>query len=125
MKTSLESTASRPSFSIRRTVTRERSRSVKNSVSPAYGCASSRGWSRARSRIFWAFSALVVQTFWPLIVQPPSRRLARVLIREVSEPASGSVIPNADISSPRARAGSQAAFISSDPWWITGVSGKR
>ena len=63
MKSSLESIADRPSFSISRTVIRSRSRSVKKSVIPSSGLSSLRADVRASSRILWAFCALLIQTF--------------------------------------------------------------
>ena len=51
MKSSLESIAERPSFSISRTGIRSRSKSVKKSVIPSSGFSSLRGDVRASSRI--------------------------------------------------------------------------
>src|SRR5262245_45644044 len=123
MKSSLESTAARPSLSIRRTVQAPRSRSVKKRVMPSKGRASSRCEVRASRRIFCACWALVVQTFWPLTTQQSPVCSAQVVMREVSEPAVGSVTPNASSSSPAAIPGRQARFIRSEPKWMTGAGG--
>lgn len=57
MNTSFESTAARPSFSIRRALQAEGSRSAKSSVIPFNGLAGSRGEVRASSRFLRAFCA--------------------------------------------------------------------
>ena len=124
MNSSLESTAARPSFSIARTVILVRSRSVKNSVMPSSGRSSTRGAVRASSRIRWACCPLVVHTFCPLTSHPPSIFAARVVMRDVSAPAVGSVTPNAIRVSPLASLGSQARFIGAEPCRSTGAGGK-
>src|SRR5262249_18107442 len=123
MKSSLESTAARPSLSIRRTVHAVRSRSVKKRVIPSKGRASWRGEVRASRRIFSACWALVVQTFWPLTTQQSPVCSAQVVMRDVSEPAVGSVTPKASSSSPAAIPGRQPRFIRSEPKWTTGAGG--
>ena len=62
--------------------------SVLFSTSPA-------GVVRARSSIRSECSARDVQIFWPVTSQPPSVRVAVVVIDVVSEPAVGSVTPKA------------------------------
>ena len=47
-----------------------------------------------------ARTPLVMYVFSPLTTQPPSTRSARGAIPATSEPAPGSVIPSAPISSP-------------------------
>jgi len=91
---------------------------------PSSGLSSRRGDVRASSRIIWAFCPLVVHTFWPLTSQPPSIFSARVLMREVSTPAVGSVTPNAIRISPLASLGRWARFISSEPCRRIGAGGK-
>jgi hypothetical protein len=60
-----------------------------------------------------------------LISQRPfSPRLAKVVMRDVSTPQSGSVTPKHIISLPCASSGRYLRFISGDPWWITGLGGK-
>ena len=76
--------------------------SAKKSVMPFRGLAGSRSAVRARSRILSARWALVVQTFRPWTIHRPSRRSARVWMRDVSVPALGSVTPNASVISPEA-----------------------
>jgi len=72
---------------------------------------------RASSTIRSECSAREVQIFCPLTTQPSPRRTAAVLIRVVSEPASGSVTANAcSRSSPEAIRGSHRCFCSSEPW---------
>ncbi len=64
---------------------------------------SSAGVVRASSSIRSECSARDVQSFWPLTDQPPSTRVAVVWSEVVSEPALGSVTPNAcSRSSPEA-----------------------
>ena len=59
---------------------------------------------------------LVMKTFWPLTTRwLPSRR-ARVLIPCRSEPAPGSDMAMAPITSPRAILGSHSRFCSSEPY---------
>ncbi len=55
----------------------------------------SAGVVRARRSIRSECSARDVQSFWPLISQPPSTRVAVVCSDVVSEPTLGSVTPNA------------------------------
>ena len=60
--------------------------------------------------------ALPIQVFCPRSTQlSPSRRAVVVSPRAAPEPVSGSVSPNAPISSIRAIGGSQRCFCSSDP----------
>jgi hypothetical protein len=70
----------------------------------------------------WLMSvpALVMNIFVPLITQPPSARRAVVAIPAASEPASGSVSPNAPIASPFASGVSQRRFCSSVPYASSG-----
>ncbi len=57
-----------------------------------------------------------MNVFWPVITYSAPSRSARVAILVESEPASGSVIPNAwSRSSPAASGGSQRRFCSSLP----------
>ena len=78
--------------------------STRNVESPSVRLATaSGGVVRARSSIRSECSALEVQIFWPLIDQPPSTRVAVVWSAVVSDPAVGSVTPNAwSRSSPEA-----------------------
>ena len=123
MKTSLESTAARPSLSITRTSHLMRSSSAKKSVMPSSGFFSSRGEVRASSRMRLAFCALVVHTFWPCTTQRPSFFSARVRMREVSTPAVGSVTPKAISISPRAILARYLSFIALEPWRRIGCGG--
>ena len=59
--------------------------------------------------------ALEMNVFRPLISQPPSRRSARVRMPRASEPASGSVRPNAPSARPSASGRSQRSRCSSLP----------
>ena len=61
----------------------------------------------------------------PLSRQPPSALTARVLMAFTSEPAPGSVSPNATIFSPAAMAGSQSLFCSALPNRLMGVAPKH
>ncbi len=65
-----------------------------------------------------------MNTFWPLMTQPPSTLVALVLIRDVSTPAVGSVMPNAVSISPEASFGRYFFFISSEPYRTIGAGGK-
>ena len=100
MKSSFESTAARPSFSISRTAIRDRSNSAKKSVSPRRGARGSRGAVRASRSVWVASRAFVFQTLRPLRTKRSPRRSARVSIREVSVPAFGSVTPKDSTISP-------------------------
>ena len=72
--------------------------------------------SRAQITTRSAKAALPIHFFSPLITQPsPSRRAVVARPAEIAEPTSGSVSPNAPISSIRAIAGSQRSRCSSDP----------
>ena len=62
----------------------------------------------------------MVQTLRPLITYPDPVRTARVVIRDVSVPASGSVTPKAMWSDPSATCGRYLARISSLPCCTTG-----
>ena len=67
---------------------------------------SSYGVVRASTIIRSLYSARDVQIFCPLMRQPSGARSARVRMRAVSEPATGSVTPNAcSRRSPEAIAG--------------------
>ena len=59
--------------------------------------------------------ALVMNIFEPSITHSPSSSRAVVAVAPASEPASGSVRPNAASFRPDARSGSQARFCSSEP----------
>ena len=59
--------------------------------------------------------AFVMKSFEPLTIQEPSRSSAVVRVAPASEPASGSVSPNAASRRPDARSGSQRGFCSSVP----------
>ena len=59
--------------------------------------------------------AFEMKAFWPLINQPSSRRSARVRIPRASEPASGSVSPNAPSTRPSASGRSQRSRCASLP----------
>ena len=59
--------------------------------------------------------AFEMNVFPPLISQPSSRRSARVRIPRASEPASGSVKPNAPSTRPSASGRSQRSRCSSEP----------
>ncbi len=59
--------------------------------------------------------AFVMNIFEPSITHCPSRSSARVRVAPASEPASGSVSPNAASRSPEARRGSHSCFCSSLP----------
>ena len=59
--------------------------------------------------------ALEMNVLRPLISQPPSRRSARVAMPRASEPASGSVRPNAPSAAPSASGRSQRSRWSSLP----------
>ena len=59
--------------------------------------------------------ALVMNCLAPSITHSPSSSRARVLVLPASDPASGSVSPNAPSVSPAHRAGNQSRFCSSDP----------
>ena len=59
--------------------------------------------------------AFVMKIFEPLTTQLPSRSSAVVRVAPASEPASGSVRPNAASRRPEARSGSQRSFCSSEP----------
>ena len=61
----------------------------------------------------------VMNCFAPLTTHSPSSSRARVWVLPASEPASGSVRPNAASFSPLQRRGSQSSFCSSVPQrWI-------
>jgi hypothetical protein len=59
--------------------------------------------------------ALVMKIFEPLITHRPSRKSARVRVAPASDPAPGSVSPNAASPFPDARFGSHSRFCSSEP----------
>ena len=59
--------------------------------------------------------ALVMNFLAPLITQSSSSRRARVRTLPASEPASGSVSPNAPSLLARASSGSHSCFCSSEP----------
>ena len=59
--------------------------------------------------------AFVMNIFEPLTIHEPSRSSAVVRVAPASEPASGSVSPNAASRRPEARSGSQRSFCSSEP----------
>ena len=59
--------------------------------------------------------ALVMNCLAPSITHSPSSRRARVRVLPASEPASGSVSPNAPSGSPEHSRGSHSRFCSSLP----------
>ena len=59
--------------------------------------------------------ALVMKIFDPFTTHRPSRRSARVCVAPASDPAPGSVSPNAASLRPEARSGSHSRFCSSEP----------
>ena len=59
--------------------------------------------------------ALVMNILEPFTTHCPPRSSARVLVAAASEPASGSVSPNAASACPDARRGSHSRFCSSLP----------
>ena len=59
--------------------------------------------------------AFVMKIFEPLTIHSPSRSSARVRVAPASEPAFGSVSPNAASLSPDASCGSHSCFCSSSP----------
>ncbi len=59
--------------------------------------------------------AFVMKSFDPLTTQEPSRSSAVVRVLPASDPAPGSVSPNAASRFPEARSGSQRCFCSSVP----------
>ena len=59
--------------------------------------------------------ALVMNCLAPSITQSPLSRRARVRTLPASEPASGSVSPNAPSLRPAVSSGSHSCFCSSDP----------
>ena len=65
--------------------------------------------------------ALEMNALRPLISQPPSCRSARVVMPRVSEPASGSVNPNAPSTRPSASGRSQRSRWSSLPNRYSGI----
>ena len=80
---------------------------------------------RAMSSTTSDSSAFVVQILRPWMRQPPlPSGSARVLMRPVSVPASGSVTPNATWSSPAAARGRNVSFKRSFPNFTTGFSPK-
>ena len=58
---------------------------------------------------------LVMNCFAPLMTHLPSRDSARVLVAPASDPASGSVKPNAHNFRPATRSGSQCSFCAGVP----------
>ena len=91
---------------------------------PLSGRAGSRSAVRASRRIRLACWALVVQTFRPFTTQRSPFFSARVVMREVSVPALGSVTPKAITVSPLTIPGRYFRFIASVPYLTTGVGGK-
>ena len=65
--------------------------------------------------------AFVMKSFEPLITHEPSRSSAVVRVFPASEPAPGSVRPNAARRLPEARSGSQRCFCSSLPYSRIGI----
>ena len=62
-----------------------------------------------------AVPELVMNAFSPLITHVPSTSSALVRVAPASDPASGSVRPNAPSASPAHRRGSHSCFCASDP----------
>ena len=75
--------------------------------------------------ILLATCAVEVHTFWPRTRYPPGTFSAKVLMRVVLSPASGSVKPKAHWSSPEMRRGTQRAFCSGVPFTTIGCGPKR
>ena len=69
--------------------------------------------------------ALVMNIFAPSITQLPSRSSAVVAVDPASEPAPGSVSPNAASRLPDARSGSHSCFCSSEPNRKIGIVPER
>ena len=116
MNSMFESTAARPILGITRASTVARSMSAKNSVSPSVERAqSSLGVVRASSTIRSAFCADEVQILRPEMRQPSPVFSARVVMLPVSSPASGSVTPKQQVTSPAIIGGSRVFFCSSVP----------
>ncbi len=89
---------------------------MKTEIPSVFFSTCSIGVVRASSTIRSECSARDVQIFWPLTTQPFAVRSARVVIFVVSDPASGSVTPNAcSRSSPDAIRGSHCCFCASLP----------
>ena len=65
--------------------------------------------------------AFVMNIFEPFTTHDPSRSVAVVRVAPASEPASGSVSPNAASLRPEARSGSQRCFCSSEPKRAIGI----
>ena len=59
--------------------------------------------------------AFVMKIFEPLTTHSPSSSSARVRVAPASDPASGSVSPNAASFVPEARSGSHSRFCFSEP----------
>ena len=82
-------------------------------------CFGASGSVRTVAKPVPATCAPLVHTFWPLTSQPPSTRVARVLMPAASEPASGSLNSWHQISSWRSAGGTQRATWSSVPCWMS------
>ena len=65
--------------------------------------------------------AFVMKIFEPFTIHCPSRSSARVCVAPASEPAPGSVSPNAASLLPAARSGSHSRFCSSVPNMRIGI----
>ena len=86
--------------------------SMKNEMP---SCLGTSGSVRARRMPQSASFAIDVQTFWPLTIQPPSTRSARVASPARSEPAPGSLKSWHHASSPYSVGGIQRCCCSSVP----------
>ena len=93
--------------SIGRTVMPALSMSTNSAVIPL--CADAAVPVRVRSTHRCAYWAKLVHTFWPLILQPASVRVARQASEARLLPVPGSENPWHQISSPRSRRGTMAA----------------
>ncbi len=82
-------------------------------------CLGASGSVRATSMHHLASWAKVVQTFWPVILQPPFSFTALVFSEARSEPDSGSEKPWHQISSAERIGSRKRSFWSSVPWAIT------
>lgn len=76
---------------------------------------------RVSSRTLSEFSALEIQTLWPVTRQAPSPlSAAKVFVRVVSRPVSGSVTPKQTCIVPSTIPGSVRAFSTASPCLMTG-----
>ena len=82
-------------------------------------CFGTSGFVRTVAKPMPATCAPLVHTFWPLTSQPPSTRVAFVLMPAASDPASGSLKSWHQVTS-WSRAGcTQRATWSSSAYWMS------